>query len=80
VTRDSTRQKCGEELVVLIRDDGLLYPKVYPHSFEEELDNIFLCDIIFVGYEDVHLRKPINDHKYMVISLPSRWKARHVNH
>jgi hypothetical protein len=51
---------------------------VDPHSFEEELGSICRCDILLAGSEDGHLRKPINDHKYAVISLLGGWKARHV--
>ena len=40
-----------------------------PHSFEEELGSTFHCDILLAGYEDGHVRKPINDHKYTVIAL-----------
>jgi hypothetical protein len=51
-----------------------------PHSFEEELHSTFHCDILLAGCEDGHLRKPINDHKYAVISLLGGRKARHVIH
>jgi hypothetical protein len=45
-----------------------------PHSFEEELGSIRHCEVLLVDYEDVHLRKPINDHKYTIISLLGGWK------
>jgi hypothetical protein len=48
-----------------------------PHSFEEKLGSICHCDA-FVGCEDGHLRKPINYHKYTIISLLGGWKARLV--
>jgi hypothetical protein len=56
------------------------YPKVDPHSFKEELGSIYRCDIIFTGCEDGHLRKPINNHKHVVISLLGGWQARHLIH
>jgi hypothetical protein len=31
--RPETRPKCDKEPVVLVRDDGMWYPKVDPHSF-----------------------------------------------
>jgi hypothetical protein len=40
-----------------------------PHSFEEEIGSIFCCDILLAGFEDGHLQKLINDHKYTIISL-----------
>jgi hypothetical protein len=67
--RPDTEPKCDEELAVPVEDDGLWYPKVDPNSFEEELGSICHCDILLAGYEDGHLRKPINDHKYTVISF-----------
>jgi hypothetical protein len=53
---------------------------VDPKSFEEELGSIYHCDFPLVGCEDGHLRKPINDHKYIVISLLGGRKDRHVIH
>ena len=44
-------------------------PKMDPHSFEEELGSIFHCDILLASYEDGHLRKPINNHKYTIIIM-----------
>jgi hypothetical protein len=67
--RPETRPKGVEEPVVSVKDDGLWYPKVDPHSFEEELGSICRCDILLTGCEDGHLRKPINDHKHTVISF-----------
>jgi hypothetical protein len=64
-----TPPKCIEELVVPIRDDGPWYPKMEPHSFEEDIGSICHCDILLAGYEDGHLQKPINGHKYTIISL-----------
>ena len=64
----------------MIEDDGLWYPKVDPHLFEEYLSSIGHCDILLVGCEDAHPQKPINDHKYIVISLLGGWKDRHVIH
>jgi hypothetical protein len=73
-------QKCVEEPVVSMRDDGLWYPKMDPHSFEEDLGSICFCDILLAGCEDGHLSKLINDHKYAVIALLGGRKARHVIH
>jgi hypothetical protein len=56
------------------------YPKMDPNPFEEELGNICCCDALLVVYENGHLRKPINDHKYAITSLLGGWKARHVIH
>jgi hypothetical protein len=78
--RPENRPKCAKELVVPIGDDGLQYPKVDPHSFDEYLGSICRYDILHAGYEDGHLQKPINDHKYAVISFLGGWKTRHVIH
>jgi hypothetical protein len=67
--RPETQPKGVEEPVVSVGDDGLWYPKVDPHSFEEEIGSICRCDILLTGCEDGHLRKPINNHKHTVISL-----------
>jgi hypothetical protein len=50
------------------------------HLLKEELGSICHCDVLLVGYEDGHLRKPINEHKYTTISMLGRWKERHVIH
>jgi hypothetical protein len=42
---------------------------MYPHLFEEELGSGVCCDTLLIGYENGHLRKPINDHKNTVIAL-----------
>jgi hypothetical protein len=78
--RSKTRPKGAEKPTFSVGDDGLWYPKVDPHSFEEELGSISRCDILFTGYKDGHLRKPINDHKHTVISLVVGRQARHVIH
>jgi hypothetical protein len=65
--RPETQPKCVEEPDVSVRDDGLWYPKVDPHSFEEDIGSICHYDILLVGCEDGHLQKPINDHKYTMI-------------
>jgi hypothetical protein len=75
-----TRPKCAEEPVVLVEDDRLWYPKMDPHSFKEELGGICLCDVLLAGYEDDHLQKSINYHKYTIIALLGGRKARHVIH
>ena len=75
-----TRPKGVEEHVVSVGDDGLWYPKVYPHSFKEEIGSICRCDILITGCEDGHPQKPINDHKHAVISLLAEWKSRDVIH
>jgi hypothetical protein len=64
-----TRPKCAEEPIVSIKDDGLWYPKVDPHSFKEDIGSIYRCDTLLIGYEDGLLRKPINDHEHAVIYL-----------
>jgi hypothetical protein len=56
------------------------YPKMDPHSFKEEIGNIFCCDILLASHEGGHLRKLINDHKYIVIYLLGGCKARYVIH
>jgi hypothetical protein len=78
--RQETRPKGVEEPDVSVGDDGLWYPKVDPHSFKEELGSICCCDILLTGCEDGHLRKSINDHKNIVISLLGGRQARHVIH
>ena len=50
-----TRPKCVEEPIVPVGDDGLWYPKMDPHVFEEELGNIFHCDSLLAGCEDGHI-------------------------
>jgi hypothetical protein len=62
--RPKTRPKGVEEPDVSVKDDGLWYPKVDPHSFKEELGSICHYDILLTGYEDGHLQKLINDHKH----------------
>jgi hypothetical protein len=78
--RPETGPKGVEEPDVLVRDDGLWYPKVDPHSFKEDLGSIFFCDILLTDCENGHLRKPINDHKHVVISFLGGQKTRHVVH
>jgi hypothetical protein len=56
------------------------YKKMDPHSFEEELVSIYRCDAILAGYENGHLRKPINHHKYEIIVFLGGQKTRHVIH
>jgi hypothetical protein len=60
--------------------NGLWYPKVDPHSFEEYIGNTFCCDILLAGCEDGHLQKSINDHKYRVISFLGGRQAKDVIH
>jgi hypothetical protein len=72
-----TRPKGDEEHDVLVGYDGMWYPKVNPSSFEEVIGSIGHCDSLLTGCEDVDLRKPINSHKHIVISM---WKTRHVIH
>jgi hypothetical protein len=78
--RSETRPKFSKEPSVPVEDIVLWYPKVDPHSFEEELGSTCHCDILLAGCEDGHLRKPINNHKYAVISLLGGWQSRHVIH
>jgi len=75
-----TIQKCYEELSILICDDRLWDPKVYPHSFKEEFSSGFGCDTLLAGLHNGHLRESANDHKNIVISMLSRRKAWHVIH
>jgi hypothetical protein len=56
------------------------YPKMDPHSFEEELEIFVIVMFLIVGCEDGHLRKLINYHKYTIISFIGGWKTRHVIH
>jgi hypothetical protein len=56
------------------------FPKMDPHSFEEEIGSIYHCDVLLAGCEDVHLRKLINDNKYTIIVVLGGWRARHVIH
>jgi hypothetical protein len=51
-----------------------------PHSFKEDIGSICRYDNFLAGYEDVHLQKPINDHKYAIIAFLGGQKARHVIH
>jgi hypothetical protein len=53
--RPETQPKSVEEPVVLVRDDGLWYPKVNPNSFKAELGSICRCEILLTGCEDGHL-------------------------
>jgi hypothetical protein len=78
--RPETRPKGAKEPAFLVRDDGLWYPKVDPHAFEEELSNICLYEIILTGCQDVHLQKSINEHKQTVISFLGGWKSIQVIH
>jgi hypothetical protein len=75
-----TQPKCVEETNVLIGDDDLWYPKMNPHSFEEELGSICCCDSLLAGYENGHLWKSINHHKYSIIALLGGWKDRYLIH
>jgi hypothetical protein len=56
------------------------YPKMDPHSFEEDLGSICLCDILLASCEDGHIRKQINDHKYTIISFVGGWNTIHIIH
>ena len=78
--RLETRPKCVEEPIVPVKDYGLWYPKMDPHSFEEELGSIYHCDILLTGCEDGHIRKLINDWKYAIIAFLGGRKARNVIH
>jgi hypothetical protein len=53
--RSETQPKGIEELILLVGYDGLWYPKVDPHLFEEYLGSICHCDILLTGCEDGHL-------------------------
>jgi hypothetical protein len=44
------------DLVILVsKDDGMWYPIMEPHWFEDDLGNIFRCDSLLTGCEDGHL-------------------------
>jgi hypothetical protein len=47
----------------LIKDDGLCYPKMYPHSFEEDLGSGLCCDALLAGDHNRHIGKLINHHE-----------------
>jgi hypothetical protein len=49
-------------------------------SFKEDLGSGLCYDALLVGDQDRHLGKKINNHKDIVISPLSGWKARHVVH
>jgi hypothetical protein len=53
--RPETRPKGVEEPIIWVRDDGIWYPKVDSHSFEEDPGSIFHYDILLTGCEDSHL-------------------------
>jgi hypothetical protein len=53
--RLENQPKGVEEPAVSIKDDSLWYPKVDPHSFEEDIGSIFRCHVLLIGSEDGHL-------------------------
>jgi hypothetical protein len=53
--RPETQPKGVEEPAILVRDDGIWYPKVNPKLFEEELGSIDRCDSLLTGCEDGHI-------------------------
>jgi hypothetical protein len=78
--RLETWPKGVEEPILSIKDDGMWYTKVDPHSFKEYIASICHCDILLIGCEDGHLQNSINDHKHIVVSFLGEWKAIHVIH
>jgi hypothetical protein len=64
-----TRPKGAKESAVLVGDEDLCYPKVNPNSFKEELGSLYRCDTLLTICEDGHFQKPINKHKYIVVSV-----------
>jgi hypothetical protein len=78
--RPETQPKGVEEPTILVGDDGMWYPEVDPHSFEEDIHSIYRCDIILTDCEDGRFQKLINNHKHTIISLLGGWKDRHVIH
>jgi hypothetical protein len=48
---------------------------MYPDSFKEELGSGLYYDAPFVGTQNHHLRKVINNHKNTVISPLGGWEA-----
>jgi hypothetical protein len=74
------RAKGVEELVVLIEDDGMWYPKMNPYSFKKNIVSICHYDALLACCEDGHLSKLINYHKYTIISFLGGWKTIHVIH
>ena len=75
-----TRPKCTEEPIVLIWDDRLWDPKVYPHSFKEDFSSGFCFDILLTSCHNGHLRESVDDHKNTVVAMLSIRKAWHVIH
>ena len=73
--RPETRPKCTEESAIPIWNDGLWDPKVYPHSFKEEFNSGFCCDILLADRHNGHFRELVDDHKNTVISMLSGRKA-----
>lgn len=53
---------------------------MYPHLFEEEISSGFYCDTLLAGIYNGDLRKSINDHKHVVITMLGRRKAIHIVH
>jgi hypothetical protein len=49
--------------------DGLWYPEVSPHQFEEYISSGLCYDIFLTSCENDHIRKPINPDKKKCISL-----------
>jgi hypothetical protein len=64
----------------MIQDNGFWDPKMYPHSFKEDIESGLHCDALIACIHNHHLRKAINNHKNTVISLLGGQKARHVFH
>jgi hypothetical protein len=56
------------------------HPKMDPHMFEEKLVHNCHYDALLAGYDNGHLQKPINHHKYTIIVMLGGRKARHVIH
>jgi len=53
---------------------------MYQHLFKEEFSTGFYCDTLLVGKKYGHLRKYVDDHKYIVISMLRIRKAKHIVH
>jgi hypothetical protein len=49
---------------------------MYPDFFKEELGSGLCYDALLAGNQNRHLRKAINNHKNIVISLLGGWEAR----
>jgi hypothetical protein len=64
--------KGAQEPTFMIEDNSMWYPKMNPNTFEGDLNSGLGGDTLLVGCQDGHLRKPINDHNYTMITTFGR--------